>query len=602
MIKEWVITNKGNSNAAGLAVRGKNYYVYAPEEVMYPPVLPGEEIESLFLLLEGFVLPRREFENRFTNLSQEELILTLYREHRDDFIRFIKGNFIILIGEPRNGFSLHTDQLGIKKVFYYHNPASGEFVLSNRFGAIAGRVDREPDITALAVKSLTHHYLGGLTFLKDIRCSGPASYIHFNSGENKLIFDKYWDCTQLLDRPVEDIPPMAMAEYFKSIIKGYLAFLQPGKVSVTLTGGLDSRTILAALLSLGRMPYTFTYGHPQSIDAVTAQEVAGAVNLKHHTHHVPPSAGWFAERAEEIVDKGNAITHLHRAHRLESIKKETRVHPDSEMILGGYMGGESIRNFYYDELIVPEFSRRWLNKGGDKKQLINDSLDKKFLKWRELDTDVDAVYDILKTQRYFQEEHDLKLNEFFMTILLLAGVHHAQDPNLFSHYIKYPVPVYMDIDFLDLVFRSRYNFLHIAAQPGGKMTRLMNRLKGAELYCHFIDAYSPELANIPFAKRGFYTPREYVKHSPAMFAAKRTKRRYLNKIKGPVNFGLGKWMEDFVRWRLNSREGDTLTPTLYDIPGAKAALNDSLHPDKEFYWRKFTDITWTQLAIKRYMA
>ena len=64
------------------------------------------------------------------------------------------------------------------------------------------------------------------------------------------------------------------AEYWKSIIKQYTDYLKPKALSMTLTGGIDSRMILSAFLNLGIKPNAFTFGNPHSFDGVIAAKLA----------------------------------------------------------------------------------------------------------------------------------------------------------------------------------------------------------------------------------------------------------------------------------------------------------------------------------------
>lgn len=602
MIKEWVITNRGGiavENARPFAVnKAFTLYAHESEVVSFTPASGGGE--TGYLLIDGYLLPRTAHHSRYARMEPAQLAVQLYNEYGDGFIEYIKGSFIIVLVIPGRGFSIFTDRLGLRKVFYFYREDGGDFILSNRFHSIAGNVETKPDVTAVALEALMHHYIDGTTFLEGIRYSSPASRIVGDESGRTLSFHTYWDCTRLLDLETADISPGEMAGEFKTITRNYIDYLKPGKVSVTLTGGLDSRTILAALLNIGIRPHAFTYGHPESLDVATALEIAGKCDLKYHNHYVQPTAGWFSQQSEEIVDKGDSITQLHRAHRLAAIRMETEAHPDTDMVMGGYMGGEYIRNFYYDGVTVPGFVKSWLHGQGDKRELIRDTLEERFLGPPTVDTD--RIYDVLAAQPYFNDSTEsLKVREFFLTFLLLAGTHHSQDLHLFGHFIKYPVPVYLDIDFLHLIFRSRFNFLNGADNPGSRYKKYMKRIKGAELYCEFIENFSPVLAGIPFAKKGYYSAHEYVTNSTPLLTAKRVKRYALNRRETPANFALGAWMADFTKWQLNRVGKDSPAAGVFDMEKAKHRLNAVPPPPYEKDWRRYTDIIWLHLATKHYL-
>lgn len=602
MLKEWIITNRGGISVdnAECFVVNTAFTLYAAESDVVSFKPDGGSGENGFLLIDGYLLPRASCHNLYAHLEPAELVHRLYKEYGDGFIDYIKGSFIIVLVTPGRGFSIFTDRLGLRKVFYYYDEGRGDFIFSNRMQGIAGSVDAKTDVIAVAVESLMHHYIDGMTFLEGIRYSSPASRIVCDESGRKLFFHTYWDCTRLLDTEVTDISPGEMAEEFKTITRNYIDYLKPKTVSVTLTGGLDSRTILAALLNIGVKPHAFTYGHPESVDVTTARDIAGKCDLKYRNHYVQPTAGWFSQLSEEIIDKGDSIIQLHRAHRLAAIRLETEMHPDTDMVLGGYMGGENIRNFYYDGVIVPGFVKSWLHEEGDKHELIRSTLEEKFIKSPSVDTE--RIYGILTEQPYFNDSTEtVKMKEFFLNFLLLAGIHHSQDLHLFGHFVKYPVPLYLDIDFLYLIFRSPYNFLYGSDYTGGGYKTYLKRVKGAELYCKFIDAFSPVLAGIPFAKKGYYSAHEYVKDGTALLTAKRMKRYLLNHRETPVNFAMGGWMADYVKWQLNRVGKDTVTAGIFDIEEAKRQLIAAVPPPYEKDWRRYTDIIWTQLAVKQFL-
>ncbi|MCP5104678.1 MAG: hypothetical protein GY950_14940 [bacterium] len=600
MLKEWFITNKRDfaieNGHLPTIIRGSGFNLYCSEQHLTSFTLPGKSKKYLFLV-DGYILPRREYDHLFTNLNQQELLIECFKKYGPDFVRYMKGNFIIAQVTPGQGFAIFTDRMGIKKVFYYHDKNSGDFMFSNKIAPIAHSVKTQPDAHNIAVEALTHHYIGGLTFLKDIFYSSPAARILFTPAGN-LSFENYWDCTRLLNLDIIDMEPAELGNAFRDIVRRYIEFLKPQKTAVTLTGGLDSRTILAALLNLDIKPHAFTYGHPESPDVLTALRIAEACDLRYHNHYDPPSAGWFAGLAEEVIEKGDGIMHLHRAHRLAAIKNEILVNPGTDMVIGGYMGGESIRNFYYDGLIVPGFVKDWtqLQEDGDKKALIAETLGQKFIKPGAVDPE--AVFSILKNQPFLEDSEN---KEFLMTFLLLAGTHHAQDPNLFGHFVKYPVPIYLDIDFLTLIFASKYNFLYKSRHDDAAYKKYLKRVKGAELYCRFIYQFSPLLAKIPFAKKGYYSAREYVKNAAPALMLKRMKRFMLNPPQGPANFALGRWMQDYVKWQLKHVSNHPVTTEIYDIDKAKHQLNINNPPPFEKDWRKYTNIIRTHLAVKKYM-
>jgi len=124
----------------------------------------------------------------------------------------------------------------------------------------------------------------------------------------------------------------------------------PDRINAALSGGFDSRLIVAGLRSQGQLPRLFVYGHPDSEDVVVARAVAEAEGL-----------------AIRVVDKRNVIRGLPSPNLDElvasalffdglpndgiddaGVDRETRVAQtaNGRLALNGG-GGEIFRNFFH---------------------------------------------------------------------------------------------------------------------------------------------------------------------------------------------------------------------------------------------------------------
>jgi asparagine synthetase B (glutamine-hydrolysing) len=73
-----------------------------------------------------------------------------------------------------------------------------------------------------------------------------------------------------------------IAETIYAIVTENIENLNDSDISLTLTGGMDSRLILAALLKAGVKPNCFTFGNPESKDVVFAKEISEKLGLAFH--------------------------------------------------------------------------------------------------------------------------------------------------------------------------------------------------------------------------------------------------------------------------------------------------------------------------------
>jgi len=602
--KQWILTNRINIQNNGLDVvfKTEKFNLYGPKNLLKDNNKKGEiGNRTPVFFVDGFILPRYHDSQKNSKLDQKNLLHELYKKYGFEFINHIKGNFILIMIQ-KDEFYIYTDRIGIRKCFY-HNDENGEFIISNTLKFISDNIRTELDKENIAIKTLMHYYIGGGTFLKNVFCTIGASKISFI---DKLIIESYWHCRTILEQTSEKISYKEFAIKFKNTVKSYIDFLKPSKISVTLTGGLDSRTVLAALLAIGEKPSAFTYGKQESGDVTAAKEIAKTCDLEtknfSYTHI---SNDWFKQLAEEVTIKGNSTINIHRAHRLYAMKQGADSFNESEMLIGGFLGGENIRGIYYDNLIVSEFLWKWLNEKKNKKQLIIEILEKHCFDTSQININI-ILKRLGKIVLFFDKEtliqnktetgnHISQEDQFYTLYLLEAQYHHAQDLNLYSHFIQYPVPIFMDIDFLELLYQSGFDFRNM----NSGFSTLLKGIKGHELNCQLISELAPQLINIPFLKRGYFSAKEYLGNKWVLLA-KRVFRNYFKKKIIP-NFPLEKWMKEYVGDMLFDQDMD-LIKEVYKIDKLQENFTNLEEYGKgERFWQLYTKPIALVLAHKQYM-
>lgn len=602
MNKQWILTNRDIVQPDGLEVVFKTdkFNLYGPKNLIIE-YKEQDKTELPMFFVDGFVLPRYTDFQKNSKLDQKNLLPELYKMYGIEFINHIKGNFILVMIH-KSEFYVFTDRLGIKKC-YYHNTEDGKYIISNTLKFISDNIRTELDKENIAIKILMHYYIGGGTFLKNIFCTIGASKISF---VDTLIIESYWHCRTLLEQASEETTYKNFALRFKDIVKSYISFLKPAKTSVTLTGGLDSRTVLSVLLALNEKPSTYTYGKPESGDVISAKHISEICGLEFKNHPYPQlSSDWFKQLAEEITIKGNSTINIHRAHRLFAMKQGADSFNEDEILIGGFLGGENIRGIFYDNLIVSEFLWKSLNGEKNKKQLIINILSKNYFDINQINIDI-VLERLEKTEIFFNKKtakqnkkdtgDSISIDEQFYTLYLLeAQYHHAQDLNLYSHFIKYPVPIFMDIDFLELLYKAEFDFRFINS---GSNT-LLKGIKGHELNCQLISELAPQLGEIPFLKRGFFSAQEYLGNK-CMLLAKRIFRKFFAKNIVP-NFPLDEWMKKYVEEMLYSKDID-LVRGVYNINKLQEHFaNTEEYEKNEAFWQTYTMPIALALANKQYM-
>ncbi|HEM48700.1 MAG TPA: hypothetical protein ENO27_00685, partial [Caldithrix sp.] len=398
------------------------------------------------IFIDGYVLPRQKVFEKYCDLNQEDLIKTLYKQNRNEFIKYIKGIFIIIIFEE-DGFRLITDRQGIKKYFSYQS--RDIFYISSSLELLANQFSLSLDFDKIAVFSLTSHFINGLTSFSNVKASMPGQLITYKGGEIKSEY--YWKPGFLLENRK---PKKNKFDYYsmawENLIHNYIKYLKPKEIAVTMTGGNDSRMVLAALLPYKDSLHGFTYGNPCSCDVHIANLIRDKLNLRHTNYYVSnPTSAWFRHHSKQLIRYGNSLINIHRAHRKDAIEQDKKYHPNTEMIYTGLMGGEYIKEPIYN-VTIPDLFYKLRNTNESKAfVMIRNLLIRSGINLSEIR--IRKVYDYLLEFLDLGKGFGIKEQKFIYTYYYYGCAHHSQDSNIFLRYIKYLVNPFMDVDFLEMI-------------------------------------------------------------------------------------------------------------------------------------------------------
>lgn len=547
----------------------KGFYFYASKKGFFKKF--GT---SFRIAIDGFVLPRFENFDRFKHLDSHELVYSLFKKNGSAFIHHIKGVFnLILITD--SSVEIYNDRNSIKKSFIYRN--DGISIISNNLKIISRNVLLNISRKNAAVFSIMEHFIDGMTLFDEVVYSKPATRLLL---KDKIKIEYYWMADNLISGEIKDVKYSDFALKWKTIIRQYIEFLKPNDLTMTLTGGNDTRMILSALLNLGIKPHTFTFGNPESADGVIAQKISHAIGLEYHNYFIKrPSSEWFTAYADIIIPQGNSLINIHRAHRLDAIEKEIENNPGIEMIFGGFMGGDYIKGIIYDDYITARLVRLWEFDKREHHKLVREELDNKYFDFHE--TDIEELISYFEKLKFFSADKRVE-RQFQYIFNVIGAIHDVQDINIFGLKIKYTVNPFMDIDFLEMIFSSQFGMLNKKNDSFGIFKRLMY----PGLYCHTINLLCDDLSNIEFSKKGYYSPKEYLGNK-WLYILKRL-YRYYKSFGFPANFPYGEWIKNYSVNEL--KKPHPVINKMFQIQKLKERLDRSTHHFTEGYWHQFTNI------------
>lgn len=266
--------------------------------------------------------------------SDEQVALQAYLRDGDDFAARLNGTFSVAIWDrERNKVILANDRFGSYQHYFLVRPNCLIFAPEVKAILATPGVEAELDMTAVAQYIRFQHLLGLRTFWREIALVPPASLLVFDLRTGRTDTQTYWDFSHLDFRP--DIQLDEASEEAARLLRCAVArrsndSLRPG---VYLSGGLDSRMILGLVRPA---PVTsLTYGDPECLDVILAEQVARKVGSNHY--HFDLSRGdWVRDYADDhlILTEGfHSWVHSHGISTLDDARRWVDVN------LTGWGGG-----------------------------------------------------------------------------------------------------------------------------------------------------------------------------------------------------------------------------------------------------------------------
>lgn len=448
--------------------------------------------------------------HRFASDDPAEVALHLYEQQGDHFASELNGAFAMSIWDRRDrSLRAINDRLGLYPLYYAQY--ANKIAFASGVRAILADPDCPHSVDQVAIEEFLtfDHLLGDRTFVEQIRLLPQATILKIVDG--RLSKERYYDLrypSQYELRSESEVVEELIAVLRKAVAR-QANDDQP--LAVLLSGGLDSRVILAFLNDLparGNL-HTFTFGVPGCDDARFAQEISSHTRAQHHFFELKPD--YLLEHAENGVRITDGHGNIVNLHALATVREESEI---SKIIYKGFLGdammGFALRHQHWAEYDEETSIRAHLQVHSDQ-GVINYT---------------PAEKQALFTPAFQQKTSGLLYREYRQG-MLASGSRLLADQRLY-------------FDFTQRVPRMTINGVEVArshaiirlpfadndliefslkVHPGLKVDRRMMRLA-------FIQAY-PALAQIPFTDTGL----------PMMACAREIRLR----------------AQKFIRWHLHAR-------------------------------------------------
>ncbi len=301
------------------------------------PVNSNDDRYTLFF--HGEIYNYKKLENEISiekSPSTSKLLLALYEKYKNDFIFKLKGAFNIIIWDRKEKkLTVFNDRYGLRPIYYsQHN---NELFLASEVKAILTHRDVSKNIDDSAIASLFFFgfVMGERTYFESIKLLPSASFLVFEN--NQIRISNYWNFN-FLDKNEGKTQDYYEQKLGNLILQAIERHVEDGtRITVPLSGGLDSRTILASIPEEYHPINTITFGTKDMDDVQIAKRVSETLGTNHHCLEILPED--IINNAKKIVNiTDGMISFLHSTGnmKLELIRDYTDVCLDGMQPFGSF--------------------------------------------------------------------------------------------------------------------------------------------------------------------------------------------------------------------------------------------------------------------------
>ena len=228
-------------------------------------------------------------------------LVHLYEEEGDKFLEKLNGLFSgLLIDKRQKRAVLFNDRYGVERIYYYE--VDGDFYFASEAKALLRILPelREFDEEGIAQFLAFGCTLESRTLFRGIRLLPGASAWSFEGQKRckrKYFSPETWEAQSPLSAESYE---GEFRETFQRILPRYTE--ADGKVGISLTGGLDTRMIMACLpvINSSYTCYTFAGANELTLDSRLAGKIAASLGLEHHALRIGPD---FLQHFDTYFDR-----------------------------------------------------------------------------------------------------------------------------------------------------------------------------------------------------------------------------------------------------------------------------------------------------------
>ncbi|MCB0807491.1 MAG: hypothetical protein KDC05_16985 [Bacteroidales bacterium] len=243
----------------------------------------------------------------------------------------LNGIFLlIIINEHRSLIHILNDRFGFYHFFYSRSKEG--ILIGDNFWEVAMKAGSQKTDEISVAEFLQFRFVSGKdTLAKDVFCIEPASLytIDFGGDETSIKRTEYWKFAYTPAEFSEKEAEEAIHSTLATIIKRYKTGLFENKrIGLNLTGGYDSRYLLALLLQQTEKSQlkTFTFGSAECDDMEIVRELVEKLKLPAHLEIFDPYFRDFfrTSNISEILKEIGFFTYYLQGYGIKKLEEKYR--------------------------------------------------------------------------------------------------------------------------------------------------------------------------------------------------------------------------------------------------------------------------------------
>ncbi|MBW7885227.1 MAG: hypothetical protein H3C34_21875, partial [Caldilineaceae bacterium] len=276
-----------------------------------------------------------------------QLLLEFYCAYGEEFVHQINGTFAAAIWHPRERrLLLVSDHLGSYPLYYNQGGPILTFASGARAVVQAPWVPRKVDLTTLADLISFENVYADRTLFEHVRLLPPGSILTFQNGVMEIKRYCEYQFPEYYEHHPEEYYVERWIECLRKAIKRQSR--GPGPLAVLLTGGMDSRTLIAMMDRTNVPVLSMTFGIPNCDDLKLAREVAHTLHVPHHFFPLAPD--YLIREGElgaRLSDGMKSCVHMNVLGPIREMTNYSRV------LFKGYLGGTIHGYVVYQDRLAP---------------------------------------------------------------------------------------------------------------------------------------------------------------------------------------------------------------------------------------------------------